>query len=251
MAKMRHPNIVCIEEFYVSTKKIYLVLELCTGGELFDKIIEEGKFSEARCAAYISQIATAVEYLHRNKVIHHDLKPENILIPNEKPNAGLKLCDFGLAKHILPGGLRPDAAFIGSPQYMAPELFQNTENYGPEIDIWSLGVILYVLLCGYAPFSGINEHDMIRQIKTGQFTFRDEHWKDISPEAKNLITRCLDVDPKKRPTATCFLHDPWIQVARSKNKSNKLALTRLSNYSTSRKVNVHLLSLVMGITIQH
>lgn len=143
-----HPNIVKLKATYEDNEAVHLVMELCEGGELFDRIVARGHYSERAAAGIAKTVAEVVSMCHECGVIHRDLKPENFLFANKKENSPLKAIDFGLSVFFKPGDKFSE--IVGSPYYMAPEVLKR--NYGPEIDIWSAGVILYILLCGVPPF---------------------------------------------------------------------------------------------------
>jgi len=186
---------------------LYLVLELVTGGELFDKIIE-GQFSEEQSRHYFRQMLEAVKYLHSQAIAHRDLKPENILL-NDKTGDIIKLSDFGLSRIVDHASFMK--TFCGTPQYVAPEIISSSQGepgYGLACDLWSLGVILYIMLVGYPPFEETNVFD---HIQAGDYGFPDDDWRDISHSAKDLISKLLIVDPGKRITVEEALVSPWMK----------------------------------------
>ncbi|WJX95452.1 Calcium-dependent protein kinase 10 [Trifolium repens] len=224
-----HPNVVKLKATYEDDENVHLVMELCEGGELFDRIVARGHYSE-RAAAHVARtIAEVVRMCHFNGVMHRDLKPENFLFANKKENSLLKAIDFGLSVFFKPG--ERFSEIVGSPYYMAPEVLKR--NYGPEVDIWSAGVILYILLCGVPPFWAETEQGVALAILRGVIDFKREPWPQISDSAKSLVRQMLEPDPKKRLTAEQVLEHPWLQNA--KKASNvplgDIVRTRLKQFS--------------------
>jgi calcium-dependent protein kinase len=202
-----HPNIVKLLEIYEDDRCYYLIQEYCSGGELFDKIQEFHSFSERQAAEYMRQILSAIHYCHEKGIVHRDLKPENLLLESKKANSQLKIIDFGVSMKYKKGEKMHEK--YGTPYYIAPEVLQR--NYDEKCDVWSCGVILYILLCGYPPFNGPNDVEIMKAVKNGKFTFDDPDWKMISPEAKSIITKMLMLSPNKRVSAREALEDPWIK----------------------------------------
>jgi len=210
LKKVQHPNIIHLKEFFDTPKKLYLVMELVTGGELFNKIIELGSYTEAVAATVARNVLSAVNYLHQNGIVHRDLKPTNILLKSPEDITDVKLGDFGLSK-IVGDQNAVLQTTCGTPIYVAPEVLMG-EGYGPEVDLWSVGVIMYILLCGFPPFfdDGKNMGLLFEQIMSGKFDFPAPYWTNISDAAKDLIGKLLQVDPKQRFTAAQALAHPWI-----------------------------------------
>lgn len=213
-----HPNIVKLYEVFLDAKKVYLVMELCTGGELFDRILEEAEkhegsdaaraFDERGAATYMQQILGAMSYLHNNNFVHRDIKPENFLLQNRDVDAQIKVIDFGLAKQHKVGSGEKMKTKAGTPYYVAPQVLQGC--YDEKCDVWSCGVICYILLCGYPPFYGDQDPDILRMVKKGNFTFPPEDWDDVSAEAKECISLMLTFNADKRPTAAKMLEHRWL-----------------------------------------
>lgn len=205
-----HPNIVKLKATYEDNENVHLVMELCEGGELFDRIVARGHYSERAAATVARTIAEVVKMCHENGVMHRDLKPENFLFANKKEHSALKAIDFGLSVFFRPGERFTE--IVGSPYYMAPEVLKR--NYGQEVDIWSAGVILYILLCGVPPFWAETEQGVALAILRGVIDFKREPWPQISDSAKSLVRQMLEADPKKRLTAQQVLEHPWLQNAK-------------------------------------
>ncbi|XP_008796072.1 calcium-dependent protein kinase 20-like [Phoenix dactylifera] len=206
----RHPNIVSLKDTYEDEDAIHLVMELCEGGELFDRIVARGHYTERAAAVVTRTIVEVVQMCHKHGVMHRDLKPENFLFANKKETAPLKAIDFGLSVFFKPGECFNE--IVGSPYYMAPEVLKR--NYGPEIDVWSAGVILYILLCGVPPFWAETEQGVAQAIIHSVIDFKRDPWPKVSNNAKDLVRQMLDPDPKRRLTAQQVLEHPWLQNAK-------------------------------------
>ncbi|CAL9137370.1 unnamed protein product [Musa hybrid cultivar] len=229
-----HPNVVRIKGTYEDTLFVHLVMELCAGGELFDRIIQKGHYSERKAAQLIKTIVGVVEACHSLGVMHRDLKPENFLFASADEDAALKATDFGLSVFYKPGDTFSDV--VGSPYYVAPEVLRKL--YGPEADVWSAGVILYILLSGVPPFWAESEAGIFRHILQGRLDFESEPWPGISDSAKDLIRNMLNRDPKKRFTAHQVLCHPWItddNVAPDRPLDSAV-LSRLKQFSAMNKL---------------
>jgi len=234
MHKLNHANCVQLFEMYETPKKIFMVMELLTGGELFDRIVAKGSYSEKEAAELIKDISSAIDYLHSIGIVHRDLKPENLIYLNERADSLIKITDFGLAKFR--SGIRPEAmtTACGTPGYVAPEVLKN-EPYDKAVDLWSLGVILYILLCGFPPFYHESTAALYKQIKKGEYDFPAPYWTDISAAAKDLVTKLLCVDPKKRFTTQQVLAHPWISGNAASTKQFGAAYTKRVKTLQARK----------------
>jgi calcium/calmodulin-dependent protein kinase I len=211
---LSHPSIVNLREVFEDDNYVYMVMDLMVGGELFERICNDYPmgYSEKTSAQIISKVVEAIQYLHEKGVIHRDLKPENLLYASPDDDSDIRITDFGLAK-IYKGDVVVKTA-CGSPNYVAPEVLLNrAEGYTCGVDMWSIGVILYVLLCGFCPFYDENTAALFNLITSGSYSFPSPYWDHISDQAKDLITHLLEVDPKKRYTPTQVLAHPWIKTA--------------------------------------
>jgi calcium-dependent protein kinase len=237
LKKLIHPNIMQIFEFYEDKKNFYIITEFCEGGELFDKVVEKGNFQEADAAWVMKQLVSAINYIHSNKIVHRDLKPENILLDTKKDNNIIKIIDWGTARFFDKDKNKKMNKISGTPYYIAPEVL--FEKYDEKCDIWSCGVIMYILLCGYPPFNGETDNEILAKIKSGKFTFPDEEWKNISEDGKSLIKSMLEFDPKKRYSASQCLKSNWLTVNNQKivdNSLTKRALTNMKKFHAERKL---------------
>ncbi|XP_065114360.1 ribosomal protein S6 kinase alpha-3 isoform X5 [Paramisgurnus dabryanus] len=208
----QHPNIITLKDVYDDGRSVYLVTELLKGGELLDKILRQKFFSEREASAVLYTITKTVEYLHAQGVVHRDLKPSNILYVDESGNPeSIRICDFGFAKQ-----LRAENGLLMTPCYtanfVAPEVLKK-QGYDAACDIWSLGVLLYTMLTGFTPFANGPEdtpEEILARIGSGKFCLTGGYWNSVSPEAKDLVSSMLHVDPHQRLTAAQVLRHPWI-----------------------------------------
>ncbi|KAK8150296.1 hypothetical protein G3M48_002866 [Beauveria asiatica] len=208
LQRLKHPHIVKFVDWFESKDKFYIVTQLATGGELFDRICDQGKFTEKDASQTIKQVLTAVNYLHDNQVVHRDLKPENLLYVTKDPASDLVLADFGIAK-TLDNKEETLQTMAGSFGYAAPEVM-NREGHGKPVDMWSMGVITYTLLCGYSPFRSETLADLLEECTQGSLVFHERYWKDVSEDAKDFI-RCLIIpNPDKRVTSQEALRHIWL-----------------------------------------
>jgi len=214
LQSVSHPNIINLEDVIDTKDFLYIILELAEGGELFDKIIDKSRLNETEAKLYFYQMASAISYLHSKNICHRDLKPENILLcSQDDQNPVIKITDMGLSKLVDLGSILK--TMCGTPQYIAPEIIkgQEKEAYSLKVDCWSLGVILYIIVSGTPPFTedrkcGMNLRD---QILKGNYHYYPSLFDRLSKECKNLIDRCLKVDPSERISAIEILEHPWLQ----------------------------------------
>ena len=218
--QMKHHGIMKMVDCYEDLNYVHIITEKYTGGELFDKISDNttptGCFTEDRASSIIKTMLEAVAYLHDNNIVHRDIKPENILFVNDQEDAPVKLIDFGLARKHIPGDA-PMSNPVGTAYYMSPELLKG--KYDKSCDVWSVGTIAYILLCGYPPFNGDTDPDIFENIKKGRFDFPDPAWSNKSDMVKDFIKCLLRRDPRKRFTAKEALMHPWVvSLARTKQE---------------------------------
>lgn len=204
MHKLKHPNIIELVEVLQTKNNIYMVLEYISGGELFDRIVKAKRFDEKTARSFFQQLINGIMYCHQNGVAHRDLKPENLLLDSHET---LKISDFGLSAMSDDGGGKKKMLMTtcGTPNYVAPEVIEEQGYDGMKADIWSLGVILYVMLAGYLPFEHDTMQGLFDIIRSGKFDYP----KWFSDSSKNLINQMLIVDPKKRITLDKLIKDPW------------------------------------------
>ncbi|OXA43935.1 calcium/calmodulin-dependent protein kinase type 1 [Folsomia candida] len=231
LRRLTHPNIVQLLDTYEDKTRVYLVMELVTGGELFDRIVEKGSYTEKDAADLIKQVLAAVEYMHDQGVVHRDLKPENLLYYCSDEDSKIMISDFGLSKMEDSGIM---ATACGTPGYVAPEVLAQ-KPYGKAVDVWSIGVISYILLCGYPPFYDENDANLFAQILKGEFEFDSPYWDEISDSAKDFIRMLMCVDTDKRFTCSQALQHPWIcGNAANKNIHGTVSEQLKKNFAKSR-----------------
>jgi len=212
LSSVEHPNIIKLKEVFDFTDEKYLIMEFVSGGDLFDAIAADIKYCEAVARDMVNDLADALQYLHDRMICHRDIKPENLLVIDKQFSKSLKLADFGLAVTVR----EPLFTVCGTPTYVAPEILAET-GYGVKVDVWAIGVILYILLCGYPPFSSRsnNQEELFDQILSGLFEFNSPDWDNVSYPAKELISWSLVVDPLQRYSAKEILSHPWMMHSKS------------------------------------
>jgi len=234
LQRVHHPNIIQLHEMIEEDNKIYFAMELVTGGELFDRIVEKGSYTEEDAKVLVRKIVSAIEYLHDMNIAHRDLKPENLLVKSIADDTEVKIADFGLSKIIDEQKMMQTAC--GTPGYVAPEVL-NAEGYDKEVDMWSIGVITYILLCGFPPFYAETVPEVFEQILKAEYDYPEEYWGEISAEGKDFINHLLVVDPKDRLTAKQALEHKWLHSKGKEKKKTKLAKfqEKMRNYVSLRK----------------
>lgn len=235
MKLMDHPNIIKLYETFEDQRCIYLIMEICNGGELFDRIIDMGHFTEAQAAMCMQHILRGIYYMHENHVCHRDLKPENFLFTAKDAIelCGLKIIDFGLAHEFGPGITMTTK--VGTPFYVAPQVLLG--KYDHLVDLWSLGVISYVLICGYPPFHGQTDAATLAKVRAGVFSFRGQEWGDVSQDAKNLISMLLKMNPRERYTAEQALNHVWVAQKAPKSLNIPLGSSVMANMRNFKSQN--------------
>uniref|UniRef100_A0A8K9UFV6 Calcium/calmodulin-dependent protein kinase IV n=1 Tax=Oncorhynchus mykiss TaxID=8022 RepID=A0A8K9UFV6_ONCMY len=263
LLRLSHPNIIKLKEIFETPSEISLVLELVTGGELFERVVEKGFYTERDAADAVIQVLEAVAYLHENGVVHRDLKPENLLYATAAPDAPLKIADFGLSKVIddqvtmktvcgTPGycGLeiaisdQADVSCFGCmlnlPRFeqRTPEILRGSA-YGPEVDVWSVGVITYILLCGFEPFfDERGDQYMFKRILNCEYEFVSPWWDNVSFNAKDLVRKLIVQDPNKRLTTLQALEHPWVTGKAVNSAHMDTAQKKLQEFNARRKLKV-------------
>ncbi|KAK4053301.1 Calcium/calmodulin-dependent protein kinase type I [Microbotryomycetes sp. JL221] len=236
-----HPNIVTLWDYFETANNLYLVTDLCLGGELFDRICAKQYFREHDAAKLVETTVSAVAYLHEQGIVHRDLKPENLLFRSKDEDSELLIADFGLSKIIDDSTYSALNTTCGTPGYMAPEIFKK-QGHGKPVDMWAIGVITYFLLCGetslidigqqqviyllmsrlftntipgYTPFDRDNQNEEIQAICTANFSFEpEEYWSEVSESARDFIRQCLTIDKSKRLSAQQALNHEWLRSVR-------------------------------------
>jgi len=239
MKQLDHPNVLKLFEVFETDEIIALIMELVNGGELFYKIVEKGNYSEKDAASIVTQMIRGVEYLHGRGIAHRDLKPENLLcsIDDNKDYQPFRvvIADFGLSKAFGEGGEALETS-CGTPDYVAPEVITADGTYDNSVDMWSCGVITYVLLCGFSPFLSSNQTGLFEKIMKAEYDFPDPEWTHISEQAKDFIRKLLVKEPEKRFTAAQCNQHPWLN---GQNGQANLAEGKISNnmsqYNAARK----------------
>ena len=253
LIKLDHPNIIKLYEIYETEDYFYLIMELCSGGELFERIItniESGKpFTEEQAAVIFQQMMSAINYCHKNNIVHRDLKPENLLCLDQSPNSPIKVIDFGMSKICDPNDIMFER--VGTAYYISPEVLEGM--YDEKCDVWSAGVILYILLCGYPCFNGETDEQIYKQIRKKKFDFPSPEWDIISDDAKNLLKKMLS-DAFDRISAEEVLKDPWVldhAPNAKKGGSVQINENQLKSYAASSKMRKAVLTYIASRLTQN
>ena len=243
LKKLDHPNVIKFYEIYQDAMYFYICQEYCSGGELLNRITKQKFFHEREAASIILKLLSAVNHMHKNNVVHRDLKPENVLFESNDPNAELKIIDFGLSnKFELDETL---TTMVGTPMYVSPQVLQG--KYTQACDCWSLGVILYILLCGYPPFYGKTKAEIFEKIEKMDPDMNATEWNRVSINAKDLIRHLLQKDDKKRFTCEQAMEHVWFNILRNDkipgsvfaipdDKVDPRIINMLKHYKTASKL---------------
>ncbi|XP_065898472.1 calcium/calmodulin-dependent protein kinase type IV-like [Dysidea avara] len=233
---LSHDNIIKMHDIYEGTNHLHLVLELVTGGELFDRIVKVGTYSEVVAAKAIQQILQAVQYLHGNGIIHRDLKPENLLYAHPGDDSAIKIADFGMSRMLKPDQVEMMTC-CGTPGYVAPEVLLG-KMYDGQVDLWAVGVILFIMLGGYEPFAGDDSSDakIYQRIIKCEYKFDEDYWKDITLSARDVIAKMLVLEPKSRLTAGQCLDHPWVKGLGAKDEHLEKCVTKIREFNARRKL---------------
>ena len=243
ISKLRHPNIIKFYETYHDEKYFHIVMEYCKGKDIFEKINQYGFISENIVKKIISKLVHAISYCHSKNLTHRDLKLENILFINNDMESEIKLIDFGLACKYEPN--KKMTTFAGSPYYIAPEVLKG--NYDNKCDIWSIGIITYVMLTGILPFEGETNDEIFNKILTKEVNFEHPNFNIISNEAKMFIKLCLEKDPNKRISAQKLIENNWIKNTLLKDNVLKSdILYNLKNLNAINKMKILILSYIVN-----
>lgn len=235
LSSLNHPHIIKLYETFDEGSDFYIVTELVEGGELFDRIVSKAHYTEKEARDLFKIFLETLAYMHKEGIVHRDLKPENLLLCSEFDDSDIKIADFGFAKRV--SELSPKETACGTPGYVAPEILRG-DKYGCEVDIWSMGVICYVLLAGYPPFYDEDQKRLFKKIKEGRYHFHEDYWSNTSPEAIDLIQNMLCVDQEKRWTAAQLLQHPWITLNDEKLAAKDLtgSITVMRKFNARRRL---------------
>lgn len=234
LSKIKHPNILQLKAVYESENFVYIVTDLLSGGELFDRIVERGSFSEKLAAKALNDVLSALAYLHESGIVHRDLKPENLMYASAADDAALKLVDFGMSRRM--NGQDYLSTVCGTPAYVAPEVFDGRP-YDSAADLWGTGIITYIMLCGFEPFSEEDDEKMFERILACDLQFISPYWDDISQNAKDLIAHLICLDPAARLSARAALSHPWVTgAAASSTNLPDTSFSRLREFRAQRKL---------------
>jgi calcium-dependent protein kinase len=235
-----HPNIIKLFEIYEDETQVYLVQEMCTGGELFDRIVEKEYLSEKQASILFQQILQSILHCNKNRISHRDLKPENFMFKSRDEDSNLKLIDFGLSMSYFKIDKDQQKSSIvrmktraGTAFFMAPEVISH--DFTESCDMWSAGAMLYIMLWGYPPFYGENDQEILEAVLAGTYDFDDEVWDEVSAEAKDLINKLL-VPEKDRLTPKEALHHPWIKHKEKNWAVPNKHLDRLKDFQKAKKL---------------
>eukprot|EP00541_Cyclophora_tenuis_P014409 CAMPEP_0116562530 /NCGR_PEP_ID=MMETSP0397-20121206/12207_1 /TAXON_ID=216820 /ORGANISM="Cyclophora tenuis, Strain ECT3854" /LENGTH=355 /DNA_ID=CAMNT_0004088829 /DNA_START=88 /DNA_END=1155 /DNA_ORIENTATION=+ len=234
LRELQHKHIIRLYDVFDEPQFYYLVTEKMSGGELFDRIVQKSYYNEKEARDVCKILFEALGYCHKKKVAHRDLKPENLLLNSEHNDSDIKIADFGFAKKVTePNTLTTQC---GTPGYVAPEILEGVP-YDTKADMWSLGVIVYILLGGYPPFIEQNQRDLFRKIRKGQYEFHDEYWGQVSTDAKDLISSLLTVSPLRRLSADDALENKWMlgDASRLAGKDLGKNLEEFKKFNAKRK----------------
>eukprot|EP01112_Ceratiomyxa_fruticulosa_P009706 TRINITY_DN2543_c0_g1_i1.p1 TRINITY_DN2543_c0_g1~~TRINITY_DN2543_c0_g1_i1.p1 ORF type:complete len:355 (-),score=77.62 TRINITY_DN2543_c0_g1_i1:115-1179(-) len=235
MKKVSHENVLALKEIFEDETNLVLVMELVTGGELFYKIVDRGSFTEKDAKNVVRQVCLGVAYLHSHGIAHRDLKPENLLCSGEGDKMVIKIADFGLSKIFGEGSTLETSC--GTPDYVAPEVLTG-QSYDNSVDLWSIGVITYILLCGFPPFYAETQNQLFEKILTADYSYPNPEWAGVSAAAKNFVTKLIVKEPENRYTAKQALEDPWLTGSEtSQTDLHNAFAEKMREYNEKRKKN--------------
>jgi len=249
LQELKHKHIIRLYDVFEEPQFYYLVTEKMLGGELFDRIVQKSYYNEKEARDVCKILFDAMLYCHQHQVAHRDLKPENLLLTSESDDSDIKIADFGFAKKVSkPKSLTTQC---GTPGYVAPEILEGKQ-YDTQADMWSLGVIVYILLGGYPPFIEQNQRELFRKIRKGQYEFHEEYWGQVSDEAKNLISKLLTVNPDQRYDARGALRNSWIGADDKKLAGKDLGvnLEEFKKFNAKRKFKAAVKTVVAANKLQ-
>lgn len=242
-----HPHIIRIYEVYNDTKNFYLITEFCEGGDIFSIIQRQEEFSEKIAARLMKQVVNAVLYCHLNGIVHRDIKADNVLLLHNDINSPVKLIDFGISVKFEKDTKLRDKT--GTVLYIAPEVIQGA--YDEKCDIWSLGVLMYMMLSGLPPFYGTSRKEVMAKIKKGKFSFKSKNWDRISKEAKDLIEKMLTYNPEQRPSCREVLNHPWFLREEVGKINTEVYLENMKRYENQSQLVQAILTFIVTNITQH
>ena len=231
-------------ETYEDEKYLHLVMELCTGGDVLDRLLQKGTLSEMEVANIMRTLLLAVNHLHNLGIIHRDLKPENFLYGSIDPDSDIKIIDFGMSNKLQPG-LRQLHTMVGTPYYLAPEVLSGT--YGKECDVWSLGVVMYVFLSGQQPFHAQDLNEVFQKIVRADFSFTTPEWEAVSEPAKSLVSLMIKANPHHRITIEQALKHPWLSsnITQLDNFIQPRVLHSLKRFKAPKKLQQEAMKIIV------
>jgi serine/threonine protein kinase len=234
LRETRHRGIVGLVDVVEDEDYVHVVTELCRGGELYDGIIRKTSdrrddgdapcFAEDEAARVVYQILSAVSYMHEKGIVHRDIKPENVLFETSNEDSPIKIIDFGLSRKHFENAQPPMSAVVGTPYYIAPEVLD--KKYDKACDLWSVGIVAYILLCGYPPFNGANNEEVYDAVRRGRYRFHSEEWSRSSRESRDFVRRLLRKNPLERMTARQAMDHPWMRKHVVVDRDEGFATTR-------------------------
>jgi len=233
LASLEHPNVIQYIEHFEDHHKFYIVTEYLAGGELFDRIVQKEYYNENDVRTVMRTLLKTVKYCHDLGIVHRDIKPENILLVDSKDDSSIKLADFGFAKKVDFGGFNSLQTACGTPGYVAPEII-TCDTYDKRVDIWSLGVVAYIMLCGYPPFRSDDRKNLYRMIRNAQYVFDSPWWDTVSDEAKDFVSKMLVANPSERSSIEDLLEHPFIHSTEDRDITP--CLKELKSWNAKRKL---------------
>lgn len=248
LSQLKHPGIVELYDVYKHKEDYYMVMEYLSGGELFDSLCAREYYCEEDARRVLLNIMQAVSYMHMHNVIHRDIKPENLILRDKSKHPQVKLVDFGFAR-VLREGTDPPSDLRGTALYVSPEMVKRLP-YGKEVDIWSLGCNLYIMLSGIVPFETKDIDELYSMIENGSYSFPEKYWSGVSDSAKDLITRMMTVDPKHRYTAEQVLNHPWMMNKAKNDRDITKNLEQMRIWNAARKLRVSALGVRSVVAFQ-
>jgi len=233
LAKLNHPNVITYIEHFEDAERLYIVTEFAEGGELFERVVQREYYEEADVRKIMRKLLKTVQFCHENGIVHRDIKPENILLASKTDDDEIRLADFGFAREFVEENFSNMQTACGTPGYVAPEVISQ-KPYDRACDVWSLGVVAYILLCGYPPFRGTDRRALFHKIRHANYEFDSPWWDPVSKDAKDFVSKMLVADPQKRSTIPDLLGHPFLASSMHVDLSSSLEPMR--EWNAKRKV---------------